>query len=59
MAALKKIATAGLIMALAVPTVVYGADKAGYSQPIAVHERGLPEAPIDFCSQKSVAGSSL
>ena len=34
MATLKKIATAGLIMALAVPTVVYGADKAGYSQPI-------------------------
>ena len=34
MAAVKRIATVGLIMALAVPTIVYGAEKAGYSQPI-------------------------
>ena len=34
MAAVKKIVTAGLLMALAVPTAVYGAEKAGYSQPI-------------------------
>ena len=34
MAAVKRIATAGLIMALAVPTIVYGAEKTEYSQPI-------------------------
>ena len=34
MAAVKRIATAGLIMVLAVPTIVYGAEKTEYDRPI-------------------------
>ena len=34
MTAIKKIAATGLVIALSIPTAVYGAEQTGYSQPI-------------------------